>query len=533
LFAAGLAVACVTDPFIETRPDELEALPERHGVVAVQVTNNARRITRRLESWTAVHVVDLDNTDKKYRLLPSSTGLLNSRMFVGALPPGRYAIYNLYAYNMIGDIEFWLNASVSRSVGTFQVDDGYLTSLGTLVYQPLGKVEVEGEEGTLHIVARTGEEESLRQIAVASFPELADSVHAGEVGWDPDRLQEERNEVADRVRDFAVGTDFHRLDDDRIAMTGPLGMLMVRRGASDWQQTDTGVSVQLAALTQHRQDYVVGGERGILLTANRLDGQWSHVPGPGPMEAIYWLHGQADGRLFALTRAEDTVRLYHVSADYTEWNVLREFEYKQGMFFTGRGKVYATALEHGGIAVFGDGRRIVVDDEGTIVSNEENMHLYALQEQPDDTLVAMPGSLWSGISRVHYSRDGGVNWEAPTRPGASESPTRYFHYILPDGDTLAFSYRGRRDESNRLRVVYDENPSLRRAAADGTLLRWGAEVDELCTGLTPQISTEALLFSWCEDGRLLRSEDRGESWQVDYSPGEEASEETDSRAKSI
>lgn len=521
LISAWMVAGCMPDPFIETRPDTLDELPERHGVVAVQVTNNALRLSRQIDTWTAAHVVDLDDTQKRYRLRASGTGLLNSRMFVGALPPGRYAIFNLHAFQQIGDYSVWFNAPVSRSVGTFQVDHGHLTTLGTLVYQPLGTTEVEGKEKSLYIIVRTDEEEDLTSFALASFPDLEDSVHSGEFGWDPDDMRVHRDEMAERIRSFAIGTEHHRLDDGQIVMTGPLGMVMVRNGDADWQHVETGTSVRLAALTRHRNRYLAAGERGIVLAADHLDGPWLPVPGPGPMEAVYWLHGQPDGSLFALARAADTVRFYRVSADYSEWDSLLEFEYRQGVLFTGRGEVHAVALPEANIVVFGDGRRIVLDGDGKVLSDEENKHLQELQVQEGGTLVALPGSLWSGVGAFQYSRDGGDTWHKLRRPGAGERErpaTRYLHFVLPDGGSLAFTHRGYRHTTGG-RFRYEENPRMRRVSADGSILHWGDDVELHCTGLVPGISTEARLFSWCDDGRLLMSKDQGRTWEVDFTPG--------------
>jgi hypothetical protein len=130
---------------------------------------------------------------------------------------------------------------------------------------------------------------------------------------------------------------------------------------------------------------------------------------------------------------------------------------------------------------------------------------------------------------MHYSRDGGKNWETMQRPGAAERErpsTRHFHYILPNGGSLAFTHRGGTN-SRGTRIVYEDNPRLREASEDGSILRWGTAVEPTCTGLVPSISTEERLFSWCDDGRVLISEDQGASWQVDFSPGTEDAEASD------
>lgn len=526
VIAAGMVAGCTVDPFMETRPDVLDELPERHGVVAVQVTNNTRQIADQIETWTAVHVVDIEDTERVYRLRPSGTGLLGSRMFVGALPPGRYAIFNLHAHNHVGDRSYWLNAPVSRSNGTFQVDEGYLSSLGTLVYQPLGKAELEGRDKSLYLVARTDEEESLADFALASYPELAASVHAGEVGWDPDDLEDYREETSKRLRDFAIGTERHRLADGQVVMTGPLGMVMVRRGEGDWERFNTGASVQLAALTRHGDRYLVGGERGTVLAAEELEGPWHPMSGPGAMEAVFWMNSTPDGSLFALSRAANTVKFYRVSEDLSEWRALQEFEYRPRAFSTGRGQVFATTLPDGNTVLFADGRRIVFDSDGNTLADDENRHLLELRVQDDATLVAWPGSLWSGVGRLHYSRDGGITWDTLNRVdmGERERPrTRALHFILPDGDSLAFTHRGR-TEVNRSRLVFDDKPRMRRVSADGSLVHWGEEVDLECTRLDPAISTKQMLFSWCEDGRVLLSEDQGRTWQIDFSPGTDSAE---------
>ncbi|RFF29673.1 hypothetical protein [Wenzhouxiangella sediminis] len=517
----SLLTACVTDPFIDTRPDDLAALPQDYGVVAVQVTNNAERLSPTLDTWTAAHVVDLDNTENRFRLEPAGTGLLGSRVFVGALPPGHYRMYNMYSSAVLGDVSVWMHGPIPRSLGTFRIEANHLTSLGTVVFQPLGEFEADGESRTAHVFARLDEQEDLLGFVETATPELIGDLDEGVHGWEFDSNSGQRAELAERIEEFAVGTSHHWLDDGRVAMTGPMGSILVREGLSDWRRIDTGFTQQLSTLVDTGHGYIAAGERGLVLQADFLDGEWSAAPGPGNQAAIEWIGTMENGSLYAIAQAGDTTTLFHVEAESRQWEPVLDFHYEQGIFFTGRGEVHARKLADDRLVTFADGRRLVLDDSGGILEDQEDRHIFFLVTQPDGVTLALPGSAWSGVGDQLYSHDVGASWkEAPDDwPRESDRFDKgAMVLVLPDGKTMAFSHKGEYNDFLK-RWKYEDNPRLRVSGPDGNILEWGVEIEEQCSRMLPQISTAERVFARCDDGRLMVSEDRGQSWIEDFAPG--------------
>lgn len=506
---------------IETRLDHLQKLPDGHGVVAVQVVSNTARLDTWLENWTALFVVDLDDPAKRYRMNATDLGLIGSRVFVGAMPPGRYAIFNLHSYTGGGDFQAWLNAWVPRTLGSFHVAPDRLTSLGTIVYQPLGKVA--GEPGTdpvmTYVVTRIEDRQDLDDFVAEAYPEFHAGLHDdGILGWIEDDFAASRDGLADRIRSVALAHRAIRLADGTFALAGMLGHIFWRDPDGTWQRSDTGFTNQIGAVAKLGEGYVAGGERGLLIVAPTLEGPWRAVRGPGAQRQVTWLHALQDGSLMVLSRSRHQVRLDRVSSDFGAWRVAVEIDdVRHGLAGHSR-PVHAMAATDGRVILFGNRRRIAYDPSSGALDDRSSAEFNLFAQQPDGTLLAVPGNWWSESGAPQFSRDNGEQWTRMSQITFHEywdARAQHLPVVLSDGREVLSSRKVRRVQpSNRWRP--GDTYHTRVAAHAGEAIdAWGEALDENCRSLLPEVSSETHLFALCGDGRVLRSDDLGGTWHLD------------------
>lgn len=505
---------------IETRLDGPEPVPVGHGVVAVQVISNTRALAPMLPNWTAVFVVDLDDAEKRYLLTPSETGLLGSRVFVGALPPGQYAIYNLHSFVNLNNAQYWLNAPTPRSLGSFDVLADRLTNLGSLVYQPLGEIENDkGRKRGLHVVTRIEEPQELSDFVKETYPGFAPRLAADfELGWRDDMPDPDRERIARRIRELGFGNRVLRLEDDSIVMAGKLGRLYWRVGDAQWREADTGYTNEIGAVSRTLDGYAIAGERGLALTSPSLEGPWQRRPGPGSQWAVTWLRTLPGGDLIAIAKGPGEDRLFRVSRDFQNWRTLRSFKHDTSVYFSGYGQTLAVTTAANRISVFADGLRLEYDPATDRLSEQPSEPLFRLEQQPDGTLISVSGHWWSGLGRARHSLDGGETWTRFVRlreHEAGDTVNAGLSVRLEDGREVMVSRKYvKSGQSRRVKITQER---FIRVRSGEVIEFWGGAIDPDCTDLLPQISTSRRLFSLCEDGGVLRSDDLGASWEQDRS----------------
>lgn len=503
---------------IETRLDGPEPIPEGRGVVAVQVVSNTRALAPMLSNWTAVSVVDLDDREKRYRLTPRETGLLGSRVFVGALPPGQYAIYNLHSFVDVNNAQYWLNAPTPRSLGSFDVLENRLSNLGSLAYQPLGEIENEkGQKRGLYVVTRIEEPQELSDFVKEAYPDFASRLTADfELGWRDDMPDMDRERIARRIRDVGFGNRVLRLEDGTVVMAGKLGRVYWRTGDDQWRQSDTGYTNEIGAVSRTREGYAIAGERGLALVAPNLEGPWQQRTGPGTQWAVTWMHTLPGGELIAIAKGPGEDRIFRVSEDFERWQSLRSFKHNTSLYFSGYGQTLAVSTPSGRLAVFANGARLEYDPATDSFTEQASEPLFRLEQQPDGTLVSVSGHWWSGMGTARHSLDQGKTWNRFNRlreHEAGDSVNAGMAVRLDGPRELMVSRKYMKSaQSQRVRITRER---FVRVSAGEAIQQWGEELDPQCADLLPQISSERQLFSLCEDGSVMRSDDLGQTWTKD------------------
>lgn len=511
-----------------TSLDQPDLLPDQFGITAVQIVTNKGRLAPILDNWTSLYAVNVDDPESRFELKASSRGLLRSRVFVGALPPGRYSLLFLQSYLSNGNGTWWINAPIPRSLGVFEVEDATLTALGTIVYQPLGTVGEDDKRREVYSFVRVEDPQLLDGFIADLYPDFHARLDNELVlGWEAD-IDFASTDVIDsaaKVREAAYGVTPIYLNDGRIAFGATLGQIYWREPDGGWVRTDTGFVNEIATIAELHDGYVAGGERGLVLVAPALEGPWARVQGPSDTHAVYWLHQHHDGQVFALARSASQVAFFRVSADFATWEPIHTYEYTQRMFFTGAGQVHALVQADGKIVIFGGGERRVYNPQSnlSVVKKSDNHFMFA--QQPNGTLVSLPGSWWSGVALPHVSIDEGVEWERTHTARGREygiGGLGGLPYRLDDGRILMVMRKAiARDHLRR-------RPSVefytRIGDIKGEIASWGAELESGCDTLLPEVSTDELLFLRCTDGRIMSSDDLGASWTVDRDRMLDASE---------
>lgn len=178
-------------------------LTKGYGLLMVQVVNNTDRLNDRHQKWDEIIVTRVDNIPalmqsalEKARAQGQSNAtldtvkwspdiyVLNSHVpdnaetqtYVAELPQGKYRVTSLFTSTVDQYHSSWKKMPVQKFGGYFDVKEGRLTDLGTLVYQPLNstiKLTYSGRESKgQSFVARFPEHQAMHQQVLSHYPRL-------------------------------------------------------------------------------------------------------------------------------------------------------------------------------------------------------------------------------------------------------------------------------------------------------------------------------------------------------------------------
>ncbi len=521
-----LLTACATGGGpANTSLDEPEDLPDVYGVAAVQVVTNGFRISQTLLGWTSVLVVDNGDREKNYSLDVVKDGYSSNPVFVGALPPGEYSIYALHSYARIGDASYWFNAPVPPSIGKFEVLADHVTSLGTIVYQPLASETEEGAENSRSIsysMTRVDTDEDFSVYVEGQYPRLSGIGKPGILSWNEDNFADSRQLLLNQFKQVARSNRYVALDDGEIiASPGKLGQLYFRTRRSGWSRVDTGRVDELLSIAKWGDTYVMSGDRGLIVRSDDIAGPWEPVAGAPAREAIVKFVTTTDNALFALTQAEEEHRLYRIVELGKPWDrvnnpALSILSQQSKKWY---GYAHVIPGNNGSLFIFSDKERVHWDRKNKEWSSTDTASLTSLFKQPNGILVGFPVSAWTGIADPVFSMDNGKSFETLDRrvSGSYYIANASTPFVASPDDILMVASPMVRD--GRRKLVTGRSIHLYRGDSekDARKNEWKkqGELWPDCYGLLPAISSAEEQFMMCLDGRLLRSTDMGATWKLD------------------
>lgn len=524
-------------------------LGPQDGMVAIQVINNAERLSGYHENWTSVYAVRIDNMkalkaaaiakakekakgqaineDKvdwdpdMYSMDPISAGAIGSQLFVGTMPAGEYIISSLYAYYTDGNMSSWVSMKVGYEGGTFVVKPQEFANLGSVVFQPLKSIRQlnfwSQNNGQRAYVTRLPQNADLLPFVKTMYPQAAAQLSATSTsGWKTDALDGFRGDLAQLSRDNVLLTDA-AVQHGQATLFGKLGQLrQLHQGR--WQSVDLPTNSQIGA-TLHASDFtLVGAEQGEVFLQTNTNNKWQALRPVSADEAVISLV-QSGPDFFALTRASKAVKVYRFAKPTDSWQAVGNFPTKESGAFIRYGNAYMIAIP-GGVRVFND---VFLNDFASATSQwttGKTDGLIRLVDLGSGVLLGLESSSWDGIGDTVYSADYGKTWVTLDRSSSFWVQSK-FEFSLParSGDKLVLidsvaettTVDGKPQKTSSLRITSKPIADIARKGA------WQAHGKAIagCEILLPQISDAKRIYALCEYGKVVSTADMGHNWQTE------------------
>lgn len=543
---SNLLLACASTPIQTTRIDKSAPLTPGHGVVALQVVNNTERLSKFHQNWTEVIAVRLDNMEQLksaaieaaqqkaqaerrrfdpekvdwspelYTLSPSREGVLSSQLFVGSMPDGDYMISVLYAYYTDGNMSSWINMPVRRATGTFVVESGRLTNLGTLIFQPLLNVKAESFWSTAArqraFVTRLPEQD-LQRFVLDKYPNLKSGLQLEyELSWQEDIYDSFRQALAEEARQNAWGDISLPLHHQgQGALMARFGILHWQNHLGQWQEVNLPTNAQLSAVVDAPNWIAVGAERGQLFIAERPDAAWTLHNPVSAAEVIVWLRQGAEG-YFAMTQSSDAYSLYHFASPQDPWQRIGGFTRRPSNFLRTSGGVYAFIDRAGQLQVFNDNEVHAYQLTTGRWTQRKGQPLVKLSQQRDGILLGLALSQWDGIGDQLISNDDGLTWTSLRRSlglfgdrnAEASLPAR-----LSDGRLVNVSRERTTGQSSHLHLIVASGGDLNIRTSWQTQ----GQIPAGCHTLLPELTLNQTVYVLCDEGDVFATVDLGGSWE--------------------
>lgn len=218
--------ACATAP--NTVFEDLEnGIPAGSGLVVAETIINGTRIVGRVRYWREIVLwrVNYEGEDDTFTIKSLSYSF-STQVYAGVIPAGTYRIGMLYTFLQNSEMSYSARAFAPPAIGTFDVKDGQVTNLGTILYQPFqDRSRIENSYPDYAITRISNDE--LLQMSGFLNSEIVEKILASAsiLGWNADDYDEERRTAARLIKNAALSTKMHRLVDGGYLLSGLYGGL--------------------------------------------------------------------------------------------------------------------------------------------------------------------------------------------------------------------------------------------------------------------------------------------------------------------
>jgi hypothetical protein len=208
---------------------------------------------------------------KASRLQAISAPTTDSMVFSAPVTAGSYALDSIRAFHVRGDYWYSRWAGADAKFGTFNIEPGMVTDLGTVIYYPKPQ-----EDKYLNTILRTSTENPAEALSTY-FPFY--SFHEEQVlNWTEDEYQEDRDTLFNSVAQNPVTFNADYLaPDNSIYFIGKLGVILKRTSNKEWLLDAVNTNLDLSAIVQSENgDIAVGGDEGVIYF-KQLGGDWQNI----------------------------------------------------------------------------------------------------------------------------------------------------------------------------------------------------------------------------------------------------------------
>lgn len=548
-FLVSMLSGCATYEIRSTAIAKNQPLPATHGVVALQVINNAERLAPLHKGWTAVIVVRTDNMDaikaaaiaqakekaeKKgktidedkvdwdpevYELTPVYQGTVDSQLFIGSMPPGEYMISTLYSFYNSGDMSSWISMPVFSAAGEFAVSDTTLTDLGSVLFQPLLSIKESSfwstSTSSKAFVTRVFEESDLGSIVLPQYPQIQQQLNGkASQSWKTDELDPLREKLSVLATENALAASPIVLPTtQQRALAAKFGRLAIQQDGS-WTTHNLPTNSQLYAALQIDGKVAVGGELGQLFVSSDWQ-QWQLTKPVDADEAIVWM-GQTADSYFALTSSAKQYQVYRFNQLNTPWQKVGSYVKKDpNDWLVQNGGLFAAITQQGTLRIFNDNKRHDYNPADNSWSTDKSTSLRNMAQLANGALVAVEVSQWDGVGSQLISVDDGLTWQSINRNLSlfGDIKADVSLPVLTDNNEVITLSRNRKSsgEKSQIRIA---TTALSNADDSSSWQLHGVAKDN-CHSLLPQLTTDNTLYFLCDQGQIVSTSDFGETWQTD------------------
>lgn len=495
-------------------------IPDNAGLVAVQVVSNSEQLSDFLTHWTALFLIaDQPGAEALYLQALDSPDL-GTDVFVGAVAPGRYRLILLQAFENRGDVTHRLRAPAPGYLGTFDVESGALTNLGTLIAQPLEEVQTKSGPARRFVVSRSDKPADMRRFIEERLPNRLSLLRATqERSWSPDGAGPLRDALTGLLRSKGLPRGVLQVGDTGNLMAyGRLGQTYFRNPQGQWTAHALPTELEIYSAARLADGHIaLGGERGAVFIAGTDAPAFEARPLTSVFGPVYAMHEATPGTLVAVVLERDHLDVF-VSTDLgTTWRNEYQIPRKQPGFIDGTIS-FPTSYRRadGSVVVLIDGKGYRRAPGGGTWEVGADVSLTRLVLQQNRMWVGVPRDWLSGEGAPMYSTDEGRTWNKTSIHIPVVGLPTSTPYLFSDRSVLV---------PKRVSILSalvgsheGKDVELLLSTDYGKTTKPHGSVPYGCDRLRGDISRDDLIFALCNDGRMFNSRDGGKTFELEFDP---------------
>lgn len=374
-----------------------------------------------------------------------NTGLSGTTVFAAQAAPGNYALNSVRAFHSNGDYWYSRFINADAKFGTFSVEAGKITDLGTLIYYQ--RPEEDRYYNTLIRLPNSDSSDIIDQY-FSFYRYQAEDINS----WDEDDRDTEREDLfASAAQNPTTYSTRYLAPDGTLYFLAKLGVIIKRSSSGDWSLDAVDTNFELLDIAQNQQgDLIVGGTAGKLFL-KRAGQDWIDLSLPHNQH-IQSLVFNSDRVIDMIIKTDNTLSVRRASLDAItngntnklQWQIINHYDYVNGWknksalgnSNTGtqtrqarsiRGfsllntnnkhyiKVFTTSLNNGG-NIFATGKQLTFrydPADWQITSDNEKLEISTIIDAGAIKLGIKKAGFWSWDGKTSYYRHNGKtdSWE--------------------------------------------------------------------------------------------------------------------------
>jgi hypothetical protein len=435
------------------------------GVVVVRIINTSsyplpfNQITFAPENLMESSKI---KADRALSLTPKMNG---STVFSAPINAGKYALSSIRSFHARGDYLYSRWASTDAKFGTFVIEPGKVTDLGTIIYYP--KPEKDKYFDILLLAPHTQKGEVLDS-DFSFFKYDKDQL----LGWNLDERDEERESLYSSVAQNPITFNSRYLaPDGAVYFLGKLGVILKRTAQGDWELDAIDSNFDLNTMAQNKRgDIIVGGAEGQLFLKT-VGNEWKNIsldPKNQVEQLFFYDEDRVD--MISKTTLELSISRANITQQNVEWRELNQFS-SQKLWYNSlskeptsskRSKPKTKRISHANISQVGMSHFISISMQSLDANpaffdgtteifgyNPDNWQVYEPELAPEFTLIVNAGATKVGITEAGFwSWSGRPTYKKYNQESDSWSEIVTVAYKCKDGP-LAYSQSCKTDKKNK------------------------------------------------------------------------------------